>query len=97
MIEHCFRAAVHALGNSLAPALRVHQSLSFKTIVRVRSVSDSHAWKDEERLLSFRTQFRILPHRETLPQEWDAEIIEQTPDQRIAWKSVGGPLSFQDL
>ena len=22
--------------------------------------------------------------------EWDAEIIEQTPDQRIAWTSRGG-------
>lgn len=23
-------------------------------------------------------------------QEWDAEITEQTPDQRIAWKSISG-------
>jgi uncharacterized membrane protein len=23
-------------------------------------------------------------------QEWDAEITEQTPDERISWKSVGG-------
>jgi len=25
--------------------------------------------------------------------EWDAEIIEQLPDQRIAWKSVDGALN----
>ena len=25
--------------------------------------------------------------------EWDAEIIEQTPDQRIAWASKGGVIS----
>ena len=25
--------------------------------------------------------------------EWDAEITEQTPDQRIAWKSVGGAIN----
>ena len=25
--------------------------------------------------------------------EWDAEIVEQKPDQRIAWKSVGGTLN----
>jgi uncharacterized membrane protein len=25
--------------------------------------------------------------------EWDAEIVEQTPDQRIAWKSVGGAMN----
>jgi len=25
--------------------------------------------------------------------EWDAEIIEQMPDQRIAWKSVDGALN----
>jgi uncharacterized membrane protein len=23
--------------------------------------------------------------------EWDARITEQTPDQRIAWRSIGGP------
>lgn len=25
--------------------------------------------------------------------EWDAEITEQTPDQRIAWKSIGGVIN----
>ena len=25
--------------------------------------------------------------------EWDAEIIEQRPDQRIAWKNIGGALN----
>jgi len=25
--------------------------------------------------------------------EWDAEIFEQIPDQRIAWRSVAGPLN----
>ena len=25
--------------------------------------------------------------------EWDAEITEQMPDQRIAWKSVGGAMN----
>lgn len=25
--------------------------------------------------------------------EWDAEITEQMPDQRIAWKSVGGTIN----
>ena len=29
----------------------------------------------------------VIGGRET---EWDAEIVEQKPDQRIAWKSVGG-------
>ena len=33
--------------------------------------------------------------------EWDAEIIEQIPDQRIAWRSTGGApnsgVSFQAL
>jgi len=28
-----------------------------------------------------------------LEKEWDAEIIEQTPDQRIAWTSRGGFLN----
>ena len=26
-------------------------------------------------------------------EEWDAEIVEQTPDQRIAWKDVGGAMN----
>jgi uncharacterized membrane protein len=25
--------------------------------------------------------------------EWDAEILEQVPDQRIAWRSIGGKLN----
>jgi len=25
--------------------------------------------------------------------EWDAEIVEQVPDQRIAWRSIGGRLN----
>jgi uncharacterized membrane protein len=37
-----------------------------------------------------------------LEREWDAEIIEQTPDQRIAWRSTDGvfnegSVSFQPL
>ncbi|MGZ9159076.1 MAG: SRPBCC family protein, partial [Nitrospira sp.] len=24
---------------------------------------------------------------------WDAEIVEQTPDRRIAWKDVGGAMN----
>src|SRR5688500_14711506 len=35
-------------------------------------------------------------------EEWDAEIVEQVPDQRIAWRSLGGAknaglASFQRL
>ena len=35
-------------------------------------------------------------------EEWDAEIVEQTPDQRIAWRSIsgapnGGIVTFQPL
>jgi uncharacterized membrane protein len=33
-----------------------------------------------------RWQTEIAGHE----QEWDAEITEQTPDQRIAWKSTSG-------
>jgi uncharacterized membrane protein len=25
--------------------------------------------------------------------EWDAEIVEQKPDQRIAWKSIDGAMN----
>jgi len=28
--------------------------------------------------------------------EWDAEIFEQVPDQRIAWRSMNGAKEFQD-
>ena len=28
------------------------------------------------------------------PKQWDAEITEQLPDQRIAWRSISGPMSL---
>ena len=36
---------------------------------------------------------RKIPRIGGKEKEWDAEIIEQTPDQRIAWKSVGGAMN----
>jgi uncharacterized membrane protein len=31
------------------------------------------------------------------PKEWDAEITEQIPDQRIAWRSIGGVPNWGDV
>ena len=53
------------------------------------------------------TQFEDFPHfmegvkavqklgarRFHWKEEWDAEITEQTPDQRIAWRSCGGAIN----
>lgn len=48
-------------------------------VKEVRQVDDRHLhWKAE------------IGGRE---KEWDAEIVEQTPDQRIAWKSVRGAVN----
>jgi uncharacterized membrane protein len=48
-------------------------------VKEVRQVDDRHLhWKAE------------IGGRE---KEWDAEIVEQTPDQRIAWKSVRGAMN----
>jgi uncharacterized membrane protein len=46
------------------------------TVQEVRQVDDTHLhWK------------AIVGGK---PKEWDAEITEQTPDKRIAWRSTGG-------
>jgi uncharacterized membrane protein len=48
-----------------------------ENIVEVRQIDDSHVhWHAE------------IAGRH---KEWDTEIVEQIPDQRIAWRSMAGP------
>jgi uncharacterized membrane protein len=60
------------------------------------------AWRDLERLptiLSHLRQVEVLDERRSrwhaigpkgVPASWEAEIVDDTPNERIAWRSVGG-------